>query len=107
MEFLGIRGVAYKWLNSYKIKNVSYICVVLQSSTLGSKLFMLDKMSTWFAVNRLTINIYKTYYMLFGNCLLSEDVVKNIQNVNIEREIFAKLLGMLMIYLTGMFILNT
>ena len=72
---------------------------------LGPKLFMLDKMSTWFAVNRLTINIYKTNYMLFGNRLLSEDVVKNKQNVNIERERFAKLLGMLMIYLTGMFIL--
>ena len=74
---------------------------------LGPKLFMLDKMSTWFAVNRLTINIYKTNYMLFGNRLLSEDVVKNKQNVNIERERIAKLLGMLMIYLTGMFILNT
>ena len=46
---------------------------------------MLGKMSTWFAVNRLTLNTSKTNYMLFGNCMLTEDVVINIQNVNIDR----------------------
>ena len=46
---------------------------------------VLDKISTWFAVNMLILNIYKTNYMLFGNRMLSEDVVINIQNVIIER----------------------
>ena len=55
---------------------------------------VLDKMSTWFALNRLTLNISKTNYRLFGNCMLSEDVVINIQNVNIERVgVRAKFLG--------------
>ena len=50
-------------------------------------------MSTWFAVNRLTLSISKTNFMLFGNLMLSEDVVINIQNVNIERVRVATFLG--------------
>ena len=46
---------------------------------------VLDKISTWFAVNQLTLNICKTNYILFGNRILGEDVVINIHNVNIER----------------------
>ena len=54
---------------------------------------VLDKISTWFAVNRLTLNISKANYMPFGNRILSEDVVINIQNVNIERVRVAKFWG--------------
>ena len=46
---------------------------------------VLDKMSTWFAVNRLILNICKTNYILFGKRVLSRDVVIHIRNVNIER----------------------
>ena len=53
---------------------------------------VLGKMSTWFAVNRLLLNISKTNYMLFGNSMLGEDVIIHIQNVNIER-VRAKLVG--------------
>ena len=70
---------------------------------------MLDKMSTWFAVNRFTLNISKkTNYMLFGNCMLSEDVVINIRNVNIERVRVGHFLGVYVDdLLNGKFILNT
>ena len=54
---------------------------------------VLDKMSTWFAVSRLTLNISKTNYMLFGMCMLSRDVVIHMQNVNIERVRVVKFLG--------------
>ena len=42
-------------------------------------------MSTWFAVNRLTLNISKTNYMLFRKRMVSRGVVIHIRNVNIER----------------------
>ena len=62
IEFLGMHGMVYKWLNSYP-ENI---------------------MSTWFAVKSLILIIYKTNYMLFGNRMFIEDVI-NIQNVKIER----------------------
>ena len=48
--------------------------------TLGS---VLDKMSTWFAVKRLILIIYKTNNMLFRNRMFIEYVVINIQNAKI------------------------
>ena len=51
-------------------------------------------MSTWFAVNRVILNIYKTNYILFGKRMLSRDVVIHIRNVNIERVRVVKFLGM-------------
>ena len=38
-----------------------------------------DKMSTWFAINR----IYKTNYVLFRNFLLRRNVVIHIRNIKI------------------------
>ena len=55
---------------------------------------VLDKMSTWFAINRLTLNISKINYMLFGKRMLSRDVVIHIRNVNIEKVRVIKFLGM-------------
>ena len=46
---------------------------------------VLDKMSTWFSVNRLTPNISKTNYILFGKRMISSDVVIHIRNVSTER----------------------
>ena len=49
---------------------------------------MLDKMytgCTWFVVNKLTLNISKTNYVLFGNRMLRKDVNIKMRNVNIER----------------------
>ena len=51
----------------------------------GNMCNVLVKMSTWFAVNRLTLNISKTNYILLGKRMLSRDVVIHIRNVNIER----------------------
>ena len=47
----------------------------------------------WFAVNKLTLNISKTNFMLFGNRMLRKDVNINIQNVNIERVRITKFMG--------------
>ena len=55
---------------------------------------MLDKMytwCTWFVVNKLTLNISKTNYVLFGNRMLRKDVNIKMRNVNIE--IVPKFLG--------------
>ena len=46
---------------------------------------VLDKMPTWFAVNRLTLSISKTNYILFGKRVPSRDFFIHIRNVNIER----------------------
>ena len=54
---------------------------------------VLDKRSTWYTVNRLTLNISKTKYMLFGKHMLSRYVVIHIQNVNIERVRAVQFLG--------------
>jgi len=55
---------------------------------------VLGKLSTWFVVNRLTLSISKTNFILFGKRLLSRDVVIHIQNVNIEGVRVVNFLGM-------------
>ena len=40
----------------------------------------LDKLNVWFSVNRLSLNISKTNYMIFGNCALKTSLfIKNKQ----------------------------
>ena len=56
--------------------------------------FVLDKMCTWFAVNKLSLNVSKTSYMLFGNNTLSANVDITINGVNIDRVRVAKFLEM-------------
>ena len=60
---------------------------------------VLDKIYTWLAVNKLTLNISKTNCMLFGNRMLRKDVNLKILNVNIKRARATQfLVCLLMIY---------
>ena len=45
---------------------------------------MLDKIYKWFAVNKLTLNIYKSNYILFGNRMLRKYVNIKIRNYIVE-----------------------
>ena len=54
----------------------------------------LDKLNVWFSVNRLSLNIAKTNFMIFGNHALKTPLYKNKQ-VTINRVEATKLLGVL------------
>ena len=47
-------------------KNINQLITTVSS--------VLDKMCTWFAVNKLSLNVSKTSYMLFGNNTLSANI---------------------------------
>ena len=47
---------------------------------------VLEKLCVWFAVNKLTVNITKTNYMLFGSRTLNIEVNRTMQNVLISKE---------------------
>ena len=51
---------------------------------------VLEILCVWYAVNKFTVNITKTNYMLFGN---NKEVNIKMQYVNIERERFKQFLG--------------
>merc|ERR1719239_852182 len=53
----------------------------------------LDKLNVWFAVNKLSLNVSKTNFILFGNRIHNEDVDITINNVNIDRVYVTKFLG--------------
>ena len=46
---------------------------------------VLMKMDTWFLINKLSLNVSKTNYMLFGKRSLNIDIVIQIRNTVIER----------------------
>ena len=54
---------------------------------------VLDKLCTWFAVNKLSLNVSKTSYMLFGNLNAQVDIAIN--GISIDRVRVAKFLGVL------------
>ena len=54
---------------------------------------VLKKWCVWFAVNKLTVNITKTNYMLFGSLMLNKEVKLKEQNVNIETVMVTTFLG--------------
>ena len=54
---------------------------------------VLATLDSWFAINKLSLNITKTNFMLFGKRLLNTDIVIRIRNVIIERVRVAKFLG--------------
>ena len=45
----------------------------------------LDKLNVWFSVNRLSLNIAKTNYMIFGNRTLETSLFIKINKVTIKR----------------------
>ena len=47
---------------------------------------VLHKMCTWFPVDKLSLNVSKTSYMLFGNNTLSANIDITINGVNIDRD---------------------
>ena len=55
----------------------------------------LDKLNVWFSVNRLSLNIAKTNYMIFGNRALKTFLSIRINKVTINRVEATKFLGVL------------
>ncbi len=55
----------------------------------------LDKLNVWFAVNKLSVNVSKSNFILFGNRKHNEDVDITINNVKIDRVYVTKFLGVL------------
>jgi hypothetical protein len=53
----------------------------------------LDKLNVWFAVNKLSLNVSKTNFMVFGNRKIQGDVNITIKNTNICRVYVTKFLG--------------
>ena len=54
---------------------------------------ILDKLCIWFAVNKLSLNVSKTNYMLFGNLNAQFDITIN--GISISRVHVAKFIGIL------------
>ena len=54
---------------------------------------VLDKLCIWFALNKLSLNVSKTSYMLFGNLNAQCDIATN--GININRVCVATFLGVL------------
>ena len=74
-------------------KNVQKkISINLLQRTVSS---VLDKMCTWFAVNKLSLNVSKTSYTSFGINALSANIDITINGVNIDRVRVVKFLGVL------------
>ena len=55
----------------------------------------LDNMYTWFCVNKLSLNVAKTNYILFGNYRHEQHVALRIKDINIERVEATKFLGVI------------
>ena len=55
----------------------------------------LQNLSTWFAVNKLSLNVSKTHFILFTNKNITSTLNVNINNVNIDRVFHTKFLGVL------------
>ena len=55
----------------------------------------LDKLYTWFNVNKLSLNVSKTNYMVFGSRRINQDLDRQIHNDQITRVSKTKFLGVL------------
>ena len=53
----------------------------------------MNKLKLWFDSNKLSLNLNKTKYMIFGNCTINTDVKIVIDNKKIERVYESKFLG--------------
>ena len=69
-------------------KNIETLCKTVSKE--------LDKLNIWFAVNKLSLNVSKTNFILFGNKKhTTEDVHITINNVKIDRVYVTKFLGVM------------
>ena len=68
-------------------KDLKYLCETVSIE--------LDKINLWFAVNKLSLNLSKTNFILFGNRKHNEDIDITINNVKIDRVYVTKFLGVL------------
>ena len=53
----------------------------------------LDKLNTWFSVNKLSLNVQKTHYIVFGNKTIDGKVSVPINNKIVDRVYESKFLG--------------
>ena len=62
------------------------------SNTLSTEL---DKLNSWFAVNKLSLNVSKTNYMIFGNKKIDNDmnIRVGINGISIDRVYNSNILG--------------
>ena len=68
----------------YKHENIDMMCKIVSVE--------LDKLSTWFALNKLALNISKTNFMIFSNHKSMEHSI-SIDGVNLQKVDSLKLLG--------------
>ena len=55
----------------------------------------LNKLHTWFAVNRLSLNVSKTNYMIFGNRSVKKHISLKVNNEEIDRVEVTTFVGVL------------
>ena len=55
----------------------------------------LDKLFVWFSVNKLSLNLSKTNYILFRNCSADTDINICINTINVARVQSSKFLGII------------
>ena len=60
--------------------------------------FELNKLSKWFSINKLSLNVKKTSYMLFGNRHVNNDIKICIDMEEIEKVHVTKVLGVYIYY---------
>ena len=53
----------------------------------------LDKLNKWFSLNKLSLNVFKTNYMIFCNKKVPDNVNISINNIEIEQVFDTKFLG--------------
>ena len=70
----------------YSGDNLSQVCETVSTE--------LDKLHSWFQVNKLSLNVAKTNFMIFGNKQCEDNHVVSINGMNIKRVYVTKFLGL-------------
>ena len=69
----------------YSGDNISQVCETVSTE--------LGKLHSWFQVSKLSLNIFKTNFMIFGNKQCEDNHVVSINGMNIKRVCVTKFLG--------------